>query len=130
MRRVWGFGYPCASSTHGTRVYSNFRPLQRLVIHLVARVLNGFWFSKNTRISQNTTSITNRLKLLTPKVQTLLKTIPQNYCKLLLQKNSNLNYLLQVKTHNSVQQANSLNKINIKTQESSSNKLNKRFLKR
>ena len=31
------------------------------------------------------TPITNRLKLLTPKVQTLLKTIPQNYCKLLLQ---------------------------------------------
>src|SRR3954465_13583816 len=39
-RSVWGFGYPCASSTHGTRVYSNIRPLQRLVIHLVARVLN------------------------------------------------------------------------------------------
>src|SRR3954464_15246384 len=49
------------------------RTLQRLVIHLVARVLNrGFWFSKITRIAQNTTSITNRLKLLTPKVQTLL----------------------------------------------------------
>ena len=70
---VWGFGYPSASSTHSTWVYSNIRTLQRLVIHLVARVLNGgFWFSKNTRISQNTTSITNRLKLLTPKVQTLL----------------------------------------------------------
>src|SRR3954468_10295968 len=36
-----------------------FRTLQRLVIHLVARVLNrSFWFSKNTRIAQNTTSIT------------------------------------------------------------------------
>ena len=32
------------------------------------------------------TSITNRLKILTPKVQTLLKSILQNYCKLLLQK--------------------------------------------
>src|SRR4051794_14757728 len=60
------------------------------------------------------TSITNRLELLTPKVQTLLKTIHQNYCKLLLQLNSNLNYLLSVNTHNSVQQANSLNKINMK----------------
>ena len=66
-RSVWGFGYRCASSTHGTWVYSNIRTLQRLVIHLVARVLNrGFWFSKITRIAQNTTSITNRLKLLTP----------------------------------------------------------------
>src|SRR3954464_8903366 len=72
-RSVWGFGYPCASLTHGKRVYSNIRTLQRLVIHLVARVLNrGFWFSKNTRIAQNTTSITDRLELLTPKVQTLL----------------------------------------------------------
>src|SRR4051812_32382895 len=70
-RSVWGFGYACASSTHG--VYCNIRTLQRLVIHLVARVLNrGFWFSKITRISQNTTSITNRQELLTPKVQTLL----------------------------------------------------------
>src|ERR1043165_8750404 len=66
-RSVWGFGYPCASSTHGTGVYSNIRPLQRLVIHLVARVLNRvFRLSKITWISQNTTSITNRLKLLTP----------------------------------------------------------------
>src|SRR3954469_8802110 len=39
-RSVWGFGYPCACSTHGTRVYSNIRSLQRLVIHLVVRVLN------------------------------------------------------------------------------------------
>ena len=39
-RSVWGFGYPCASSNHGTWVYSNIWPLQRLVIHLVARVLN------------------------------------------------------------------------------------------
>src|ERR1041384_2326621 len=39
-RSVWGFGYPCASSTHGTCVYSNIRSLQRLAIHLVARVLN------------------------------------------------------------------------------------------
>src|SRR3954470_4921566 len=39
-RSVWGFGYPCASSTQSTGVYSNIRPLQRLVIHLVARVLN------------------------------------------------------------------------------------------
>src|ERR1043165_5272531 len=90
-RSVWGFGYPCASSTHGTRVYSNIRTLQRLVIHLVARVLNrGFWFSKNRRIAQNTTSITNRQELLTPKVQTLLYSIPQNYCKLLLQREQQL----------------------------------------
>ena len=61
------------------------QPLQRLAIHLVAKTIN------------------NRLNLLTPKVQTLLKTIPQNYCKLLLQMNSNLNYLLSVKTHNSMQ---------------------------
>ena len=40
------------------------------------------------------TPITNKLNLLTPKVQTLLKTIPKNYCKLLLQLNRNLNYLL------------------------------------
>src|SRR3954469_15299778 len=47
-RSVWGFGYPCASSTHGTRVYSNIRTLQKLVIHLVARVLNrGFGFQKS-----------------------------------------------------------------------------------
>src|SRR3954468_21753246 len=39
-RSVWGFCYPCASSTHGTLVYSNIQSLQRLVIHLVARVLN------------------------------------------------------------------------------------------
>src|ERR1041384_3241168 len=39
-RSVWGFGYPCASSTHGTSAYSNIRPLERLVIHLVAWVLN------------------------------------------------------------------------------------------
>src|ERR1043165_6643293 len=72
-RSVWGFGYPCASSTHGTGVYSNIQTLQRLVIHLVARVLNkGFWFSKITWIAQNMTSITNRLELLTPIVQTLL----------------------------------------------------------
>ena len=72
-RSVWGFDYPCASLTHGTLVYSNIRTLQRLVIHLVARVLNrGFWFSKNTRIAKNTTSITNSLELLIPKVQTLL----------------------------------------------------------
>src|ERR1041385_7373829 len=67
-----------------------FEP-QRLVIHLVARVLNrGFWFSKNTQIAQNTTSITNRLELLTPKVQTLLQPIPQNYCKLLPQREKQL----------------------------------------
>src|SRR3954469_16570867 len=39
-RSVWGFGYPCASSTHGTCVYSNIRSLKRLAIHLVSRVLN------------------------------------------------------------------------------------------
>ena len=94
-RSVWGFAYPCASSTHGTWVYSNIRTLQRLVIHLVARVLNRvFWFSKNTRISQNTTSITNRQELLTPKVQhyssQYLKTIASYYFK----ENSNFNYLL------------------------------------
>ena len=94
-RSVWGFGYPCASSTHGTWVYSNIRTLQRLVIHLVARFLNrGFWFSKITRIAQNTTSITNRLELLTPKFKhyssQYLKTIASYYYK----ENSNFNYLL------------------------------------
>src|SRR3954464_9274938 len=39
-RSVWGFCYPCASSTHGTLVDSNIQPLRRVVIHLVARVLN------------------------------------------------------------------------------------------
>src|SRR3954453_7039564 len=47
-RSVWGFGYPCASSTHGTVVYSNIRTLQRLVIHPVDRVLNrDFGFRKS-----------------------------------------------------------------------------------
>src|ERR1041385_7661648 len=31
-RSVWGFGYPCASSNHGTGVYSNIRSLQRIGI--------------------------------------------------------------------------------------------------
>src|ERR1043165_3099945 len=48
-----------------------------------------------------------------------LKIIASYYYKM----NSNLNYLLSVKTHNSVQQANSLNKIHMKTKESSSLKL-------
>ena len=40
-RSVWGFGYPCASSTHDyVRVLYIFQPLQRLAINLVARVLN------------------------------------------------------------------------------------------
>src|SRR3954470_12611771 len=39
---------------------------------LIFEPSRGFWFSKNTRIAQNTTSITNRQDLLTPKVQTLL----------------------------------------------------------
>ena len=40
-RSVWGFGYPCASSTHDiVRVLYIFQPLQRLAIYLVARVLN------------------------------------------------------------------------------------------
>ena len=40
-RSVWGFGYPCASSAHdNVRVLYILQPLQRLVIHLVARVLN------------------------------------------------------------------------------------------
>jgi hypothetical protein len=40
-RSVWGFGYPCAFSTHDiVRVLYIFQPLQRLAIHLVARVLN------------------------------------------------------------------------------------------
>src|SRR3954471_9897935 len=73
----------------------NIRTLQRLVIHIVARVLNrGFWFSKNTRISKNTTSITNRQELLTPKVQhyssQYLKTIASYYFK----ENNYFNYLL------------------------------------
>ena len=46
-RSVWGFGNPCTSSAHGTRVFSNIRPLQRLVIHLVARVLNWFLVFEN-----------------------------------------------------------------------------------
>ena len=66
------------------------------MIHLVARVLNRvfFWFSKNTQIAQNTTSITNRQELLTPKVQhyssQYLKTIASYNFK----KKSNFNYLL------------------------------------
>src|SRR4051812_34170358 len=48
-RSVWGVWFLCASSTHGTWVYSNVQPLQRLVIHLVARVLNEFLvFEKHT----------------------------------------------------------------------------------
>ena len=40
-RSVWGLGYPFASSTHdNVRVLYILQPLQRLVIHLVARVLN------------------------------------------------------------------------------------------
>ena len=40
-RSVWGLGYPCASSTHdNVRVLYILQPLQRLVVHLVARVLN------------------------------------------------------------------------------------------
>ena len=40
-RSVWGFGYPCASSTNdNVRVLYIFQPLQRLAINLVARVLN------------------------------------------------------------------------------------------
>ena len=67
------------------------------MIHLVARVLNrGFWFSKNTRIAQNTTSITNRQELLTLKVQhyssQYLKTIASYYFK----GNNNFNYLLSI----------------------------------
>src|SRR3954464_14283050 len=70
------------------------------------------------------TPITNMLEILTPKFQTLLTTIPQNYCMLLLQLNSNLHYLLQDKTQLSAT-PNSLNKINMKTKESSRKKLNK-----
>ena len=40
-RSVRGLGYPCASSTHDiVRVLYILQPLQRLAIHLVARVLN------------------------------------------------------------------------------------------
>ena len=40
-RSVWGLGYSCTSSTHDiVRVLYILQPLQRLVIHLVARVLN------------------------------------------------------------------------------------------
>ena len=65
------------------------------MIHLVARVFNRvFWFSKNTWIAQNTTSITNRQELLTPKVQHFssqyLKIIASYYYK----ENNNFNYLL------------------------------------
>ena len=50
-----------------------------------------------------------------------------SYC---YKENSNFNYLLSVKTHNSVQQANSLNKINMQTLESSSLELIKSSRKR
>ena len=36
-RSVWGFGYPCY-----VRVLYILQPLERLAIHLVARVLNLF----------------------------------------------------------------------------------------
>ena len=37
---VWGFGYPCASSTHdNVRVLYILQPLQWLAIHLLSRVL-------------------------------------------------------------------------------------------
>ena len=49
---------------------------------------------KITRIAKNTTSITIRLKLLTPLVQTLLKSIPENYASYYYKENSNFNYLL------------------------------------
>ena len=43
-RSVWGLGYPCASSTHdNVRVLYILQPLETLVIHLVARVLNYFF---------------------------------------------------------------------------------------
>ena len=77
-------------------IYSNPSRGQRSIQQL--EFSTNFQFLKNTRISQNTTPITNRLKLLTPIVQTLLKSIPQNYCKLLLYLNSNLNYLLMQDT--------------------------------
>ena len=42
-RSVWGFGYPCASSTHDiVAVLYILQPLQRLLIHILARVLNYF----------------------------------------------------------------------------------------
>src|ERR1041384_3438465 len=76
-------------------MYSNIRTLQWLVIHLVARVLNrGFWFSKNTRIAQNTTSITNRQELLTPKVQHYSSQYLKNIASYYFKENSNFNYLL------------------------------------
>src|SRR3954467_5904180 len=43
-RSVWGLGYPCASSAYDNmRVLYILQPLQRLVILLVARVLNYFF---------------------------------------------------------------------------------------
>src|ERR1043165_3155068 len=66
-RSVWGFGYPCASSIHdNVRVLYILQPLQRLVVHLVARVSNYFlYLSKISTLNQNTTPITNRLEILT-----------------------------------------------------------------
>ena len=41
LRGLYGACYPCASSAHdNVRVLYILQPLQRLVIHLVARVLN------------------------------------------------------------------------------------------
>src|SRR3954468_2110393 len=109
-RSVWGFGYPCASSTHGTCVYSNIRIVQRLVIHLVARVLNrGFFgFRKSHGLPKirhisliGSSSSHQKFKHYSSQY---LKTIASYYYK----ENSNFNYLLVVKTQNLVQQANSL----------------------
>ena len=51
-RIVWWFGYVCVSSTHdNVRVLYILQPLQRLVIHIVARVLNNFFvFFKNKHV--------------------------------------------------------------------------------
>src|SRR3954466_2391883 len=119
-RSVWGFGYPCASLTHGTCVYSNIRTLQRLVIHLVARVLNrGFWFSKITRIAQYTTSITNA-RALDTKISNITLVNNSKLLQVTTTKRTatSTTYFL-VKTQNSVQQANSLTRYNMQPIESS-----------
>ena len=94
-RSVWGFGYPCASSTHGTWVYSNIRTLQRLVIHLVPRVFNrGFGFRKTHGLPKirhlsliGSSSWHKKFKHYSSQY---LKTIASYYYK----ENSNFNYLL------------------------------------
>src|SRR3954463_9932884 len=91
-RSVWGFGYPCTSSV---RECTNIRTLQRLVIHLVARVLNrGFGFRKSHGLPKirhlsliGSRSWHQKFKHYSSQY---LKTIASYY----YEENSNFNYLL------------------------------------